>query len=156
MNTPSGMHPDAWVAWQKAGIPASRIGQTIGNAAASAGTHARDGTADGHGYCAATDVRVRDLDRAEVIALAQKLAAVGFAAFVRIPGEDHWPATEVRHIHAVYAGCAMKEALRHQVHDFCHGLNGLASHAAYHCYTPSPESVQTVRTLFLAHNPAVG
>ena len=43
-----------------------RIGQTIGYAVASAGTHAPDGLADGQPYCAATDLHVADLGFDEV------------------------------------------------------------------------------------------
>jgi len=153
-----GLCPAASDAFRKAGVTAERIGQTIGNAPASAGTHASDGKINGLPYCAATDLRVRDLTDDDMKALADKLASVGFAVFIRRPGHDHWPSSEVRHIHVVYAGVDMKPTLRHQVHDFCHSpmLNGLASHAPYTFWKPQQASVQVVRTLFLAHNPAQG
>lgn len=156
----AGLHPDASDALRKAGIEPERIGQTIGNAKASAGTHAQDGTANGHPYCAAVDLSVKRpgaaLTHEEIHALLIKLASVGFAAFYREPGRDHWPATEVAHIHAVYAGCSMKVALRRQVHDWCNGLNGLKSHAPYVFFRPTQEQAAVVRHLFLAHNPASG
>ncbi len=117
-------------AFLKMGL-AARLGQTIGNAPASAGTHAQDGTECGHPYCAATDLHVSDLGFDEVRKLLGELADHGFAAFFRRPGFDHWPSFNALHIHAVYAGIPMKPALQGQVHDWLHGRNGLASHASY-------------------------
>lgn len=152
----SGLHPDASDALRKAGVTAERVGQTIGSAPASAGTHAADGTVNGKPYGAATDLRCRDLSEAQAKELLDKLGLVGFAAFYRKPGFDHWPENEALHIHAVYAGCAMKRLLRNQVHDFLHGKNGLASHAEYHFHKPTEETQAVVRALFLAHNPMNG
>ena len=131
-----------------------RIGQTIGDAVASAGTHAVDGREGGQPYCAATDLHVQDLGHDEVRELLGRLAEMGFAAFYRRPGFDHWPPFDALHVHAVYAAIPMKPMLQRQVHDFLHGLNGLASHARYEFWQPSAAQCQTVRTLFLAHNPA--
>jgi len=50
-----GLHPRASEALRSIGITASQIMQTIGNVAASAGTHAQDGTFEGHPYSAAPD-----------------------------------------------------------------------------------------------------
>lgn len=152
----SGLHPAASDAFRTAGITVDRIGQTVGHAPASGGTHEADGTANGHFYSAATDLRCRDLTETQVKALLDKLGKIGFAAFYRKPGVDHWPETEALHIHCVFAGCAMKKSLRNQVHDFLHGLNGLASHAEYHFHKPTQETQNTVRILFLAHNVANG
>ena len=107
-------------------------------------------------YCAATDFSVlhpHHLSPCEIGDFLQHLAAAGFACWYRWPGHDHWPFSDCVHIHAVYAGCAMKEVLRHQIHDFCHGLNGLASHTTYGFWHPSDSHIETVRALFLAHNP---
>jgi len=155
----AGLHPSASDALRKAGVTADRVGQTTGHARASAGTHEPDGTVNGHEYSAATDIRIGGMSEAEVKALADKLSAQGFACFPRYPGRDHWGASEVKHMHIVYGGCAMKQVLRRQVHDFCHSpqmLNGLASHAPYTFWHPQEASVQVVRTLFLAHNPTNG
>jgi hypothetical protein len=133
---------------------AERLGQTIGDAPASAGTHAQDGEQDGQPYCAATDLHVQDLGFAEVRALLGRLGDAGFAAFFRRPGFDHWPSYDVLHVHAVYAGVKMKPALQVQVHDWLHGRNGLASHADYEFWQPLEPQCRTVRSLFLAHNPA--
>ena len=148
-----GLHPDASDALRSIGITAAGISQTIGNAAASAGTHAQDGVAQNHPYSAATDLRVRGWSSARLKALLDALGHVGFAAWYRNPGSDHWPAGQVVHIHAVYAGAPMKHILRDQVHDFLHGRNGLASHAAYAFHQPDAQSQDKVRALFLAHNP---
>jgi hypothetical protein len=151
-----GLHPLASDAFRRAGVVASRLGQTIGTAKASAGTHEADGHVNGKEYCAATDLRCRDLSEAEVKELLDKLGLEGFAAFYRKPGFDHWPASEALHIHAVYSNCPMKKILRSQVHDFLHGFNGLASHAEYHFHKPTKETCDKVRELFLLHNPANG
>ena len=134
-------------------MPGHRLGQTIGYAVASAGTHAPDGLEGGHPYCAATDLHVSDLGHKEVQEVLGRLAEMGFAAFYRRPGFDHWPAGDALHIHAVFAAVPMKPSLQVQVHDWLHGLNGLASHARYEFWQPTPVQAQTVRTLFLAHNP---
>ena len=131
-----------------------RVGQTIGFAVASAGTHAPDGQWDGHPYCAATDLHVADLGHDDIRSLLSQLAGMGFAAFFRRPGFDHWPAYDALHVHAVYAGVPMKPSLQDQVHQWLHGLNGLASRAPYEFWQPSPAQCQIVRALFLAHNPA--
>jgi hypothetical protein len=127
----SGLHPRASDALRSIGITASRIVQTIGNAPASAGTHAQDGTVNGHPYSAATDLSVSGLSNAQIQNLLARLAKVGFAAWFRWPGHDGWPASEVRHIHAVYANAKMKTALRSQVRSWLVGRNGLASNTLY-------------------------
>lgn len=126
-----GLHPRASDALRSIGISASRIMQTIGNAPASAGTHAQDGVVNGHPYCAATDISVSGLSNTQIRNLLAKLAKVGFAAWFRWPGHDGWPASEVRHIHAVYANAKMKSALRSQVRSWLVGRNGLVSNTLY-------------------------
>lgn len=141
-------------------LDTSRLGQTIGTAKASAGTHAADGTEDGRPYCAAVDLRIRDLmdSDAKLKELLGRLGGAGFAAFYRHPGHDHWPATELPHFHCVFAGVAMKAALREQVHDWLATpmKNGLASHVAYTYWQPDAHMKNIVRTLFLTHNPMNG
>ena len=144
------------------GIETWQISQTMGNAAASAGTHAKDGTdKDGAAYSAAVDLsayttsaKTKYLSDSAIQALLEDLGRHGFAAFYRNPGHDHWPAGEVRHIHAVYVDVAMKRMLRDQLHDWANGRNGLASHAAYLFWQPSDTAVGIVRDLFVEHNPA--
>ncbi|MEZ4475237.1 MAG: hypothetical protein R3F60_31480 [bacterium] len=143
-----GLHPEASDRLRCAGVTADRISQTIGNAAASAGYHAADGQADGLDYCAAVDLRTRDLTRAQIRALLERLASHGFAAWYREPGADGWPADEAPHIHAVFAGVRMKAQLQGQVRDFLRGLNGLASHRAYAFWSPTAASLAIVRLLF--------
>ncbi|MBV9850091.1 MAG: hypothetical protein JO250_10500 [Armatimonadetes bacterium] len=149
-----GLCPDASEALARLCLGA-RIGQTVGFAAASAGTHAPDGALDGHPYCAATDLHVADLGHAEVRELLSRLADMGFAAFYRRPGFDHWPAYDALHVHAVFAGVKMKPMLQDQIHQWLHGLNGLASRARYEFWQPSAAQCQVVRALFLAHNSPV-
>ncbi len=135
-----------------AGISASGISQTIGNAAASAGTHAQDGTAGGFAYCAATDLRTAGMSNAQVRALLTRLADQGFAAFFRNPGHDGWPSSEIRHIHAIYVGVHMKASLRAQVQDWLNGRNGLVSHSTYTFWQANHSRKNAIRTLFNQHN----
>ena len=124
-----GLHPRASDALRAAGVTASRIMQTIGNAAASAGTHAQDGVFNGHPYSAATDISVAGLSATQIRNLLEKLAKVGFAAWYRENGHDGW--IGVDHIHAVYANCLMKLSLRSQVRSWLAGRNGLISNTIY-------------------------
>ena len=135
-----------------AGVTAARIVQTIGSAAASAGTHAQDGVASGHPYSAATDISVRGLSDAQVRTLIARLDALGFAAFFRNPGHDGWPSSEVRHVHAVFAGARMKSSLRSQIADFLAGRNGLMSHSTYTFYQPPAAVKAEIRRIFEAAN----
>lgn len=143
-----GLHPRASDAFRAAGVSASRILQTIGNAAASAGTHARDGSVNGHPYSAATDLSTRGLSTTQIKNLLSKLAKVGFAAWYRNPGHDGWPASEVRHIHAVYANCKMKSSLRSQVRSWLVGRNGLVSNTLYSFFHWSASDKAAVRNKF--------
>ena len=124
-----GLHPRASDALRAAGVSSWRIMQTIGNAAASAGTHAQDGTFNGHPYSAATDLSVSGLSDTEIRNLLEKLGKVGFAAWYRHNGHDGWYG--VNHIHAVYANCLMKTSLRAQVRSWLAGRNGLVSNTIY-------------------------
>jgi hypothetical protein len=152
----AGLHPDASDRLRFAGIAATQITQTIGNAAASAGTHAADGAAGGKSYSAATDISIKNLNDAQVKVLIDELAKLGFAPYYRKPGADGWPASEARHLHVVYAGCKMKLALRNQMRDFFAGKNALASHTMYTFYTWPPSSIAIVKALYLKYNPATG
>lgn len=147
-----GLCPDASDRFRCTGIDANDISQTIGNAPASAGTHAADGTIDGEPYCAATDLRTINLSDAEVKVLLDDLAGQGFAAFFRDPGHDGWPSSEARHIHAIYVGVPMKASLRAQVQDWIEGKNGLTSHAAYTFYQASPAKKALIQELFELYN----
>jgi hypothetical protein len=138
-----GLHPRASDAFRAAGVSAGRIMQTIGNAAASAGTHARDGYVNGQPYSAATDISVSGLSQTQIANLLEKLAKVGFAAWYRHNGFDGW--TGVNHIHAVYANCAMKSSLRSQVRSWLAGRNGLVSNTTYHFHTWSAAAKATVK-----------
>ncbi|MCU1280799.1 MAG: hypothetical protein JWM53_4345 [bacterium] len=143
-----GMHPRASDAMRSIGISASRIMQTIGNAAASAGTHAQDGVVNGHPYCAATDISVSGLTNTQIRNLLEKLGRVGFAAWYRWPGHDGWPSYDVRHIHAVYANARMKSSLRSQVRSWLVGRNGLVSNTLYGFYHWSSAAKAVVRHKF--------
>lgn len=127
----SGLHPDASDALTYLKFTAARITQTIGSAAASAGTHAQDGVADGHAYSAATDLSILGMSDAQVATLLEQLTRVGFVPYYRKPGFDGWPASEARHVHVIWVGAPMKASLRAQVRDWHVGKNALASHTTY-------------------------
>lgn len=141
-----GLHPRASDALRAAGVSSSRIMQTIGNAAASAGTHARDGYFNGHPYSAATDISVYGLSSSQIANLLERLGKVGFAAWYRHSGYDGWYG--VNHIHAVYANCLMKSSLRSQVRSWLAGRNGLVSNTIYRFHTFSAAARATVKAKF--------
>ncbi len=150
-----GMSQAASDAFAAAGINPARIGQTIGNAPASAGVHKQDGVdAFGNSYTCALDLSVvhpSPLTDGAVKQVLEALAGHGFAAFYRCPGSDGWPAGQARHIHAVYAGEKMKPALQAQIKDWLLGRNGLVGHAEYRFWQPEEAHRQVVRQLFEAH-----
>jgi hypothetical protein len=150
----AGLHPAASDALVSIGVSAGRIIQTIGNAVASAGTHAEDGVADGHPYSAATDFSVKDMTDAEVSVFLDQMTAVGFVPYFRNPGHDGWPSTDARHVHAVWVGAPMKLSLRAQVRDWHLGKNGLASHTNYTFKTWSPCWREAIWARYLTANPA--
>ncbi len=150
----SGLHPDASNALAYLNFTAGRITQTIGNAAASAGTHAKDGVADGHAYSAATDLSISGLSEAQVMALLDQLTAVGFIAYYRKPGSDGWPSNQARHLHVLWAGAPMKRILRDQARDWHVNKNGLASHTTYKFKTWTPCWHDSIWTRYLTKNPA--
>jgi hypothetical protein len=147
-----GLHPRASNALRAVRLPAWRILQTIGNAPASAGYHARDGYANGRAYSAAVDISVRGLTYRQVRTLLGKLGANGFAGWFRRPGYDGWPRNQFPHIHAVYAACRMKAVLRAQVRDWLAGRNGLSGHGTYHFYAWPTSSKNRVRALLNKYN----
>ncbi len=160
------MLPDAWealvAACQSAKVPLaeSRVVQTVGSAPASAGVHASDGhLEDGEPWCAATDISVHhptELPRAKIKALVSALWSRSFVAYYRRPGSDGWPPDDEEHIHVIWAGCHMKQALRNQVHAALALRNGLKSSGPYTFYIPTAAQQQGMRSAFLAHNPATG
>lgn len=149
-----GLHPAASDALRQVGVQHDRVGQTIGNAVASAGTHAEDGMAQGHPYCAATDFHILDLSEKEIKEFLDKISSVGFCGFYRHAGLDGW--NGVTHVHAVYSGVQMKHTLRQQIHDWLAGKNGLVSHEHVTFWQPSATSQNIVRALFLHNNQMVG
>ncbi len=151
-----GLHPDASDALVFLGITADGITQTIGNAAASAGTHAQDGTADGHPYTAAVDLRVIGLSQSQIRQYIADLAAVGYAGWYRQPGADGVPSDWSPHIHAVWVGAPMKASLRNQVRSWVDGRNGLVSDTPYQ-FHQWPECLRdAIWEWYLENNPANG
>ncbi|HUS63489.1 MAG TPA: SH3 domain-containing protein [Kofleriaceae bacterium] len=141
-----GLHPRASDGLIAVGVPAWRITQTIGNAAASAGYHAQDGTVNGQPYTAAVDISVSGLSSTQIHNMVDGLGRVGFAAWYRLSGSDGW--VGANHIHAVYANCRMKEQLRSQVRSWLVGRNGLVSNTIYQWHAFSQEAKQAVQGKF--------
>ncbi len=141
-----GLHPRASDALRAAGVAAWRITQTIGNAPASAGYHAQDGSVNGAPYTAAIDLSVSNLSTTQIHNLVERLARLGFAVWYRKSGADGW--SGANHIHAVYANCKMKSQLRAQVRSWLNGRNGLVSNTLYRWHTFSATAKQAVRGKF--------
>ena len=160
--TPYGMTAEMYQAFlsacRAAGIKPPRIVQTIGNAPASAGFHAKDGFIAKRPYCAAVDLSVKSFFG--LIGYKDKtikwflwhLALHGFVAWYRYRG----PFTFNRHIHMVYVGVPMKPQLRRQVHDFLNGRTGLAGHALEPYWTAPQAADETLKRLYLKANPPEG
>jgi uncharacterized protein YraI len=142
-----GYYPDARDSFLQLGITSSRVSQTIGNAVASAGYHAADGTVNGVQYCAATDVRTIGLTESQIRSTLESMARLGLAGWYRKPGFDGWPSSEAPHIHVVFAGAPMKSQLSAQVSDWLVGKNGLTSHTTYQFYTWSSTAKDAVKRL---------
>lgn len=152
----NGLHPDASDALQYLRVPAGGITQTIGDAPASAGTHAADGTAEGHDYTCATDLSVSGLDEDAIHQYIADLAAVGYAGWYRQPGADGVPSTWSPHIHAVWVGAPMKASLRDQVRSWVEGGNGLATEAPYEFHQWPQCLRDAIWERYLQHNPDDG
>lgn len=159
MTRPWGMLPAAFTAYIQASYeakinPAGRCIQTIGNAKASKGTHAADGTFPttaprGEPYCAAVDLSVRGLTEQQVRAWLAALARNGFAGWYRYTGSFR----ANKHIHCIYVGCRMKPMLQRQVRDFLNDRNGLVDHGPERFYTAPPETDAKLKALFERANP---
>lgn len=145
-----GLHPRASDALRAAGVSAWRITQTIGNAPASAGYHAQDGTANGRPYTAAIDLSTSGMSTTQIHNLLERLAKVGYAGWYRKDGTDGW--TGANHIHAVYANCKMKSQLRAQVRSWLVGRNGLVSNTKYKFHAFSALAKSVVKSKFAQSN----
>lgn len=141
-----GLHPRASDGLRASGVAAWRITQTIGNAPASAGYHAQDGTVNGAPYTAATDISTSGMTSTQIYNLLEKMAKVGFAAWYRKNGVDGW--SGANHIHVVYANCKMKSQLRAQVRSFLVGRNGLVSNRVYTWHSFSAAAKAAVQRKF--------
>lgn len=137
MLRPYGMREDAFRAYVDAcyevKINPNRVMQTIGSAAASAGTHGVDGSfqlklTDGNlvwrEYAACTDIRSKDLTKAQCVNLIRALAKRGFAAYWRYTGSF----ANNQHFHIIWSACKMKTSVQSQVKDFIDGKSGLIGH----------------------------
>ena len=168
MERSTGMLPGAFEAYVQACAAAKlapeHVVQTVGHAALSAGYHEADGhfvnaAGEREAYCAATDLSVRhprELTGAEVSQLLLALLHHGFCPFWRHEGVF----MAGPHIHMIWVATAMKPQLRAQVHDFCHGRDGLVSHSPdsfwshFVAQQAWDAAVAQIRSAFLAHNAA--
>lgn len=146
----AGLHPRASDAMRAAGVAAWRITQTIGSAPDSAGTHERDGYANGKAYSAATDISTSGMTLTQIRNLLERMSKLGFALWYRQQGHDGWYGPS--HIHAVYANCAMKSSLRSQVRSWLAGRNGLVSNTIYQFHHFSAAAKAAVKAKFAMSN----
>lgn len=146
----AGLHQRASDALRSAGVASWRITQTIGNAAASAGTHARDGYFNGKPYSAATDLSTSGMSTTQVHNLLERLAKLGFVCWYRQTGRDGW--NGVTHMHVVYANAAMKSSLRSQVRSWLVGRNGLVSNTIYQFHKFSAAAKAAVKAKYAMSN----
>jgi hypothetical protein len=146
---PAGLHPDAYAALRDIAI-AHRVTQGINHAPERGNVHDTDVTIRGKAYTAAVDISVRCLTAAQIKNLLGVLATRGFAGWYRQNGIDDW--TGPPHVHAIWAGSALKPVLRQQVESWLSGGNGLGSGRAYQFWQPSGEMKDKVRTLYKASN----
>ena len=146
----AGLHQRASDALRAAGVASWRITQTIGNAADSAGTHARDGYFNGKPYSAATDLSTSGMSTTQVHNLLEKLAKLGFVCWYRQTGRDGW--NGVTHMHIVYANAAMKSSLRSQVRSWLVGRNGLVSNTIYQFHKFSSAAKAAVKAKYAMSN----
>jgi hypothetical protein len=144
-----GLHPAALAALRSIAV-AHRITQGINNPAAPGNVHYTDGTIKGQPYTGAADISVRCLTAEQIRTLLEHLAAAGFAAWYRKPGEDDW--TGPPHIHAVWAGCPLKPVLQEQVGSWLDGKNGLSSNRPYQFWQPSGGAREKIRILYRESN----
>jgi len=133
MTRKKGMHPQAFQSWIDASFAArispDRLGQTVGTATKSAGTHAPDGkfkNERGHweNYTAALDVHIDDIDTEEERRLMLAMRARLWAVWLRDTGSF----ASCPHLHAIYIPLKKKEALDTQVEDFLEYRSGLVGH----------------------------
>jgi hypothetical protein len=156
MRRPAGMAPwqfNSYIrACEKAKVSPQRVLQTVGNAKASAGFHHQDGWAREQGdvfvYCAATDLRTRDLTREQIYALQNALTDAYFGGFYRTGPK--WIGNN--HIHTIWTGYPMKGELRSQIKDFLADKNGLVGHAKETFYKASPAQKKRLKIVFLKRN----
>ena len=149
-----GIHPLLWDILVAIGIPPSRCGQSIGSAAASAGTHVKTGVYQGSDYSPCLDFRITDMSHADALTYILKpLAARGVCAFLRVPGADGWPSTEAYHLHAIYPACNLTPIVAHQVMDWLSlpTRNALRGHDVYGAYNASASDREACKALFAEH-----
>lgn len=158
MDRPNGMTYAAWASYLSAcylaKIDPDRVMQTVGTAAASAGTHLADGTlinelGQRESYTGAVDLRTKDLTKAQIERLLDQLFSHGFFAWWRHTGSF----AENQHIHACFVRLHLKTSLRQQFHDFVRDLDGLRSHATFDGPTATPSQKAVLRAMFFEHNP---
>jgi hypothetical protein len=157
MRRPHGMTPEMFRAFIKACVDAKvspqRVMQTIGNAKASAGVHAQDGAVVEVGYryiyCAAVDLRSRDLTRLQIKTLLNSLADQGYVGWWRREGSF----ANNQHFHIIYVGHRMKLPLRLQFKDAIHDKTGLVGHRRETFFVLNNVQKHKLRVKYFRYNP---
>jgi hypothetical protein len=133
MKRKTGMHITAFRAFitacYESKLSPNRIGQTLGGAILSHGTHARDGefineNGKRESYSAAVDIRINDITEQEENRLMLRMRINQFAVWRRNAGVF----SRAPHLHAIYIPLKKKEILDRQVEDFLNARSGLAGH----------------------------
>jgi hypothetical protein len=145
-----GLHPEALSALRSIAV-AHRITQGINHSPTRGNVHDTDVTINRQQYTGAADISVRCQSAAQIKMLLEQLSGVGFAAWYRKPGEDDW--TGPPHIHAVWAGCALKPVLQKQVLSWLDGRNGLGPNRPYQFWQATAGTREKVATLYRKSNP---
>jgi len=154
MNRPYGMAPSTFEKYQKAcgaaNINPNRVSQTIGDAPASNGFHAQDGTVLYNGkqvpYCASVDLGDNGLTHKQIKGWLVALAARDIYGWFR-----DWENNT--HLHVVDSALEMKEGLFLQGVDYLNDRNGLKGHAKETFYTAPPEYDRSIARELKRSNP---
>lgn len=150
MNGFESIHPLTTHKLQALGLPSDAVTQGYGTATASAGFHESVGEVDGHGWSPCIDLSPRYVPYGRT--WLSHLVDAGLAAFAR-NGDNGWYGSEHWHCIDVALGHLL-EGVETQVHDFCNGRNGLASHGHFYGpLAPDASQQQSIREVYLNADP---
>ena len=150
MNGFKSIHPNTEATLWSLGLPSDAVTQGYGSAAASAGFHESVGTIDGHGWSPCVDLSPSFVPYNRL--WLSHLVDAGFAAFARNAdngwyGSEHWHCIDVALGHLL-------EGVETQVHDWCNGRDGLASHRFWSGpLAPDKSQRESIREVYLRSDP---